>query len=56
VAVELAPIAAVEREFDQGIDGIVMGTRGRSGVDYLFTGSVAEKLVRSCPIPVLTVK
>lgn len=37
-------------------DLIVMGTRGRSGVDYVLTGSVAEKLVRSSPIPVLTVK
>lgn len=37
-------------------DLIVMGTRGRSGVDYLLTGSVAEKLVRSSKVPVLTVK
>ncbi len=37
-------------------DLIVIGTRGRSGVDYLLTGSVAEKLVRSATIPVLSVK
>ena len=34
---------------------VVMGTHGRTGVRYLLLGSVAEKLVRLCPIPVLTV-
>ena len=37
-------------------DLIVMGTRGRTGVDYFLTGSVAEKIVRASPVPVLTLK
>jgi nucleotide-binding universal stress UspA family protein len=36
-------------------DVIVMGTHGRSGVDRLLLGSVAERVVRSAPIPVLTI-
>ena len=36
-------------------DLIVMGTHGRSGVDHLFLGSVAEKTLRTSSIPVLTV-
>ncbi len=40
----------------EGIDLVVMGTHGRSGFDRLLMGSVAEKVVRSSPVPVLTVK
>jgi nucleotide-binding universal stress UspA family protein len=36
-------------------DLIVMGTHGRSGFDHLFLGSVAEKTLRTSPVPVLTV-
>ncbi|MCA9631723.1 MAG: universal stress protein [Myxococcales bacterium] len=35
---------------------IVMGTRGRTGLAHLLLGSVAEKVVRSSPIPVFTLK
>jgi nucleotide-binding universal stress UspA family protein len=38
------------------VDLIVMGTHGRSGVAHLFLGSVAEKMVRRAPCPVLTVR
>lgn len=37
-----------------GIDLIVMATAGRGGVARLMMGSVADKLVRSAPCPVLT--
>ena len=37
-------------------DLLVMGTRGRTGLDYFLTGSVAEKIVRASSIPVMTVK
>jgi nucleotide-binding universal stress UspA family protein len=42
------------RDKDAGL--IVMGTHGRSGVAHLLLGSVAEKVVRSAPCPVLTVR
>ena len=37
------------------IDLVVMGTRGRTGVERLILGSVAEEVVRESPMPVLTV-
>jgi universal stress protein A len=37
-------------------DVIVMTTLGRSGLAHLLIGSVAEKVVRHAPIPVLTVR
>lgn len=41
---------------DTGCDLIVMGTHGRTGLVHLLIGSVAEKVVRHAPIPVLTVR
>lgn len=38
------------------IDLIVMGTHGRTGLAHALVGSVAEKVVRKAPCPVLTVK
>jgi universal stress protein A len=38
------------------IDLIVMGTQGRTGLSYMFLGSVAEHVVRTAPCPVLTVR
>lgn len=38
------------------IDVIVMGTHGRTGLKHFLTGSVAERVVRSGPCPVLTVR
>jgi nucleotide-binding universal stress UspA family protein len=38
-----------------GVDVIVIGTHGRSGVSRLLLGSVAERVVRTAPCPVLTV-
>ena len=37
-------------------DLIVMGTHGRHGMAHLLMGSVAERVVRSAPCPVLTVR
>jgi nucleotide-binding universal stress UspA family protein len=38
------------------IDLIVIGTNGRGAVAQLLVGSVAERVVRTAPCPVLTVK
>ena len=38
------------------IDLIVMGTHGRGGWSHLVMGSVAERVVRLAPCPVLTVR
>jgi nucleotide-binding universal stress UspA family protein len=35
---------------------VVMGTHGRGGVAHLVMGSVAERVVRTAPCPVLTVR
>ena len=40
---------------DQKVDLLVIGTHGRSGLTRLLIGSVAEKVVRLAPCPVLTV-
>ena len=37
-------------------DIIVMGTHGRTGLMHVLMGSVAEKVVRYSPIPVVTIK
>jgi nucleotide-binding universal stress UspA family protein len=38
------------------IDLIVMGTHGRGAIAHMLMGSVAEKVVRKAPCPVLTVR
>jgi universal stress protein A len=35
---------------------IVLGTHGRQGLDHLIFGSTAERVVRTAPCPVLTVR
>ena len=40
----------------KGADCIVMSTEGRTGLAHLLIGSVAEKVVRHSPVPVLTVR
>jgi nucleotide-binding universal stress UspA family protein len=48
---EIVKIAGEER-----VDMIVMGTHGRSGLDRLLLGSVAERVIRLALCPVLTVR
>ena len=56
VVLEGEPAAEIARyAADAGIDVIVIGTHGRTGVDRLVMGSVAEKIVREAPCSVLVV-
>ncbi len=41
---------------DDGIDFVAMGTRGRSNLERHLLGSVTERVVRTSPVPVLTVR
>lgn len=41
---------------EKGADIIVIGTHGRTGLSHAMMGSVAEKVVRKAPCPVLTVR
>jgi nucleotide-binding universal stress UspA family protein len=46
-------ILAKAREVDAGL--IVMGTHGRKGWQHFMLGSVAERVLRTSPVPVLTI-
>ena len=39
-----------------GVDLVVMGTRGNTGLKHVLLGSVAERTLRHAPCSVLTVK
>ena len=39
----------------ENIDIIVMGTHGRTGIEHVFFGSVAEKVIRRSPFPVFII-
>lgn len=53
VGVPATRIRAAIDEHDA--DCVVLGTHGRSGLSRVLIGSVAEKVVRTSPVPVLTV-
>jgi nucleotide-binding universal stress UspA family protein len=46
----------IETAKTQQVDLIVMGTHGRTGFQYVLLGSVAEKVVRLAPCPVLVAR
>ena len=48
--------AIVQYAGEHKIDLIVMGTHGRKAVAHLLIGSVAERVVRMAPCPVMTVR
>ncbi|MFC7018892.1 MULTISPECIES: universal stress protein [Haloarcula] len=51
-----SPIEVILDTIDSNaIHAVVMGTTGRRGSDRILLGSVAEKTVRSAPVPVITV-
>src|SRR6266511_5710538 len=47
----IVEVAAAEK-----VDLIVMATHGRTGLSHLVMGSVAERVVRTAPCPVLTIR
>jgi nucleotide-binding universal stress UspA family protein len=52
----VAASAIVDYAGQADIDLIVMGTHGRGAVAHLLMGSVAERVVRTAPCPVLTIR
>jgi universal stress protein A len=48
---KIVEVAEAER-----VDLIVMATHGRTGLSHLVMGSVAERIVRTAPCPVLTIR
>jgi nucleotide-binding universal stress UspA family protein len=52
----VGPPAGCILEAARKADAIVMGTLGRTGLPHLLIGSVAERVVRHAPVPVLTVR
>jgi len=57
VTLEGAPATAILHQAEQKqADLIVMGTHGRSGLEYMLLGSVAEKVVRRAARSVLTIR
>jgi nucleotide-binding universal stress UspA family protein len=49
-------IAIVEYAKANAIDLIVLGTHGRGAIAHVLLGNVAERVVRTAPCPVLTVR
>jgi nucleotide-binding universal stress UspA family protein len=47
-------VNAVAKEL--GADLVVAGTHGRKGLAHALLGSVAEKIIRTCDVPVLTIR
>ncbi|MFC5971251.1 universal stress protein [Halomarina salina] len=41
---------------EHDVDLVVLGTHGRTGLEHALVGSVAERVVRLSPVPVLTVR
>jgi nucleotide-binding universal stress UspA family protein len=53
----LPPAEAVARYVEEhAIDLVVIGSRGLTGLKHLLLGSVAERVLRTCPCPVLVSK
>jgi len=46
----------IETAKTRQVDLIIMGTHGRTGLQYVLLGSVAEKVVRLAPCPVLVAR
>jgi universal stress protein A len=47
-------IVQAAKEYES--DLVIMGTTGKTGLEHFLIGSVAERVVRAAPVPVLTVR
>ena len=56
LATGYAPEEILKASQEHDCDLIVMGTHGRKGIDRIIFGSVAEKVVKTSPVPVLTIR
>ena len=56
VTASASALAIVDYARNSAIDLVVVGTHGRGAVAHLLMGSVAERVVRTAPCPVLTVR
>lgn len=56
IRADSAPEGIVRYAEEHDIDLIVMGTHGRQALERMLIGSVAERVVREAPCPVLTVR
>jgi nucleotide-binding universal stress UspA family protein len=57
-AIRLGVPHRIIREYaeGEGIDLVVMGTHGRTGIEHALVGSVTERVVRTLDVPVLTIR
>ena len=46
----------IEYTKNNGVDLIIIATHGRSGVSRIFLGSVADRILRASPVPILMVR
>jgi len=56
VAKGIPAVEIIEKARKDHFDMIIMGTHGRTGIQRFMLGSVAERVVRTAPCPVLTVR
>ena len=55
VVEERVPDAIIDQATELGVDLIVIGTHGRTGLSHALMGSVGETVIREAPMPVLVV-
>src|SRR5262245_33655696 len=56
VSTGLASLRICEMVTEEHADLVVLATHGYTGLKHVLLGSTAERVVRNCPSPVLTVK